>query len=94
VRARLLARRGESAEAERLALEAVSLAEETDMLNWQANVLADLAEVYVLSGRPEQARDRLEQAIELYEQKGNLVAAETARNLLAKAVLASNPAAT
>ena len=94
VRARLLARRGEAVEAERLAQAAVSLAEETDMLNWQANALADLAEVYSLSGRPAEARERLERAIELYEEKGNLVAAETARNLLAKAVLASNPAAT
>jgi predicted ATPase/class 3 adenylate cyclase len=94
VRARLLARRGDAGEAERLALEAVSLAEETDMLNWHANALADLAEVYVLSGRAEEARNRLERALELYERKGNLVAAEKARNTLAKAVLASNPAAT
>ena len=92
VRARLLAHRGESAEAERVALEAVSLAEGTDMLNWHANALADLAEVYVLSRRSEEARDRLARAVELYEQKGNLVAAEKARNRLAKAVLASNPA--
>jgi class 3 adenylate cyclase/tetratricopeptide (TPR) repeat protein len=94
VRARLLVRRSETAEAERLALEAVSLAEQTDMLNSHANALADLAEVYVLSGRAEEARNRLEGARELYEQKGNLVAAERARNRLAQAVLASDPAAT
>ncbi len=94
VRARLLAHGGDAAEAERLALEAVSLAEETDMLNWHANALADLGEVYLLLGRAEEARDRLERALELYEQKGNLVAAEKARNTLAQAVLASNPAAT
>ena len=94
VRARLLAHRGKSAQAERLALEAVSLAEETDHLDGHAKALADLAEVYLLSGRPEEARDRLERALELYERKGNLVAAEKARNLLAKAVLASNTAAT
>ena len=57
VRAQVLARRGEHAEAEQLAREAVSLAEETDMLNFHGNALADLAEVYALAGRTEDARD-------------------------------------
>ena len=83
VRARLLARGGKGAEAERLALEAVSLAEATDILNWHANALADLGEVYLLSGRSEEAREPLERALALYERKGNIVAAGRARARLA-----------
>ena len=82
VRAQVLARRGEHAEAEQLAREAVSLAEETDMLNFHGNALADLAEVYALAGRTEEAREQLEQALVLYERKGNLVAAARARRRL------------
>jgi predicted ATPase/class 3 adenylate cyclase len=74
-RALVLARRGRVDEAERLAAAAVSLAEETDMLNWQARALADLAEVYVVQERLEDARAKLERASSLYEQKGNAVAA-------------------
>ena len=99
VRARLLARRGEGAEAERLALQAVSLAEDTDMLNWHANALADLAEVFLLSGRAEEAGAELARAVALYERKGNLAASRKARARLEEtrsdqihAVLASDPA--
>jgi class 3 adenylate cyclase/tetratricopeptide (TPR) repeat protein len=74
VRARVLARRGRHAKAEELAREAVFLAEETDMLNHHANALADLAEIYVAAGRGGEGRPHLEQALTLYEQKGNLVA--------------------
>jgi class 3 adenylate cyclase/tetratricopeptide (TPR) repeat protein len=74
VRARVLARRGRHARAEELGREAVSLAEETDMLNYHANALADLAEIYVAAGRGEEGRAHLGQALTLYERKGNLVA--------------------
>jgi class 3 adenylate cyclase/tetratricopeptide (TPR) repeat protein len=79
VRAQVLARRGEHEKAEQLAHEAVRLAEQTDMLDFHGNALADLAEVYALAGRTESARERLQQALVLYEQKGNLVAAARAR---------------
>jgi tetratricopeptide (TPR) repeat protein len=82
VRAKVLVRRGEHAKAEQLACEAVSLAGETDMLNWHGNALADLAEVYVIAGRAEDAREQLEQALSLYEQKGNVVAAARTRRRL------------
>jgi hypothetical protein len=69
----------------------VLLAEQTDMLNFHANALSDLAEVYVLAGLTEKARARLEQALTLYERKGNLVAAARAgrrlENLTAPAAL-------
>jgi tetratricopeptide (TPR) repeat protein len=82
VRAQVLARRGEHEKAEHLAREAVSLAEQTDMLNFHGNALADLAEVYVIGGRTEETREQLEQALVLYERKGNLVAAARARRRL------------
>ena len=71
----VLAHRGQADEAERLAAGAVSLAEETDTLNWQARALVDLAEVYVIQERGAEARAKLEQAISLFERKGNSVAA-------------------
>jgi tetratricopeptide (TPR) repeat protein len=82
VRAQVLAHRGEEAVAERLAREAVSLAEDTDMLNSHGNALAALAEVYVLAGRLDEGRMNLEQALALYERKGNVVAAAKARGRL------------
>jgi tetratricopeptide (TPR) repeat protein len=82
VRAQVLARRGEHKEAEALARKAISLAEETDMFNFHGNALADLAEVYALAGRTENAREQLEQALVLYERKGNLIAAGRARGRL------------
>ena len=77
VRAKVLARRGESEAAEQLAREAVALAEETDALNEHAAALLDLAEVLTLGGRD--ARAELEDALALYERKGNLVMAERTR---------------
>jgi hypothetical protein len=48
----VLARRGEHAEAEPLALEAVAVGEGTDMLSAQGDACADLVEVSALGGRP------------------------------------------
>jgi class 3 adenylate cyclase/tetratricopeptide (TPR) repeat protein len=91
VRAQTLARRGERVEAERLGREAVSLAAETDMLNFHGNALADLGEVYLLGGRAEEARGQLEQALALYERKGNIVAAAKARRRLEELAHAAIP---
>ena len=82
VRGKLLARRGEFEEGERLAREAVALGEETDMLNAQAGALIDLAEVLALAGQD--ARAELDQALALYDRKGNLVMAERTRSRLAE----------
>jgi class 3 adenylate cyclase/tetratricopeptide (TPR) repeat protein len=82
VRGKVLARRGELEEGERLAREAVALAAETDMLNAHADALIDLAEVLTLAGQD--ARAELEQALALYERKGNLVMAERTRSSLAE----------
>jgi Flp pilus assembly protein TadD len=62
-------------EAERLAAEAVSLAEETDAPNWQASAVVDLAEVYAAEERLDVARAAFERARSLFAEKGNVVAA-------------------
>ena len=82
VRAKVLARRGEHAEAERLAREAVAICEETDMLDAQGDAYADLAEVLLLAGRADEAAAALEQALERYERKGNVVMAARTRDRL------------
>jgi class 3 adenylate cyclase/predicted negative regulator of RcsB-dependent stress response len=83
-RAKLLARRGEVAEGERLAREAVELMAETDELDRQGDVLLDLAEVLRLGGREAEAAHLVSDALKLYEQKENLVSAERARALQAE----------
>lgn len=82
VRAKLLARMGESGAAEGAAREVVEMAERTDWLNFQGDVFMDLAEVLRLSGRPTEAADAAGQGVERFERKGNTVAAGWARDLL------------
>jgi class 3 adenylate cyclase/tetratricopeptide (TPR) repeat protein len=84
VRAKLLARRGDVGEAEQLAREATARAALTDLLEDRAQAVADLAEVLRLGGRREEAATALEEAIHLHEQKGNVVAAEKLRAVLAE----------
>ncbi len=82
VRAKVLARRGEHADAERLAREAVAIGEGTDFLNGQGDANADLAAVLSLAGRAEEAAEALEQALARYERKGNVVMAARMRDRL------------
>jgi class 3 adenylate cyclase/tetratricopeptide (TPR) repeat protein len=84
VRAKIRARQADFVGAEQLAREAVSLAEQSDMLNWHASALADLAEVLALSGRHEDAAVELGRAIDLYQRKGNAVAEAQTRRRLAE----------
>jgi class 3 adenylate cyclase/tetratricopeptide (TPR) repeat protein len=84
VRARILARRGEHAEAERLAREAVAIGEQTDMIDVQADAYADLSEVLLLAGKREEAAAALEQALARYERKGIVVMAERTQARLAE----------
>ena len=72
VQARVDAHRGEHAQAERLAREAVAIGERTDALNSQGDALCDLAEVLAAAGRGDEAAAALEQALERYERKKNL----------------------
>jgi tetratricopeptide (TPR) repeat protein len=86
VRAKTLARRGEDGSAQELAREAVALAEPTDALDMRADALVDLAEVLRLVGRNDEPKGILEDALRLYEQRGNVVSAARARDVLANAV--------
>jgi class 3 adenylate cyclase/tetratricopeptide (TPR) repeat protein len=73
VRAKLLSRRGEHAEAERLAREAVAWGEPTDALEVKANSLRDLAIVLSAAGMRDEALAALVRAREFYDQKGHTV---------------------
>ena len=77
--AKLLARRGLTAEAEELARRALTLAEGIDLPNMRGDVLLDLAEVLCLSARRQEAIPYVEEAVRLFERKGNVVAARRAR---------------
>jgi tetratricopeptide (TPR) repeat protein len=81
-KAKVLARRGEHAEAEHLAREAVAIGDRGDALNLQADAYADLAEVLALGGKREEAAAALAEALDRYERKGNVVMAERTRKRL------------
>jgi class 3 adenylate cyclase/tetratricopeptide (TPR) repeat protein len=91
-RAKILSRRGEHADAVRLAREAVAITESTDDVNGQADAYRDLAEVLLLGGERERALDALFQALERYERKENVVSAARARAKLT-ALRATPPSA-
>jgi class 3 adenylate cyclase/tetratricopeptide (TPR) repeat protein len=82
VRAKLLARRGDLAEAETLAREATSVAATTEDLELRAKALVDLGEVLRLAGRAGESTAAVGEALRLHEQKGNVAAARRARALL------------
>jgi class 3 adenylate cyclase/tetratricopeptide (TPR) repeat protein len=73
VQARVRAHRGEHAEAERLAREAVEIGETTDALNTQPDAFCDLAEVLAAAGRNDEAVEALEHALERFKRKKNLL---------------------
>jgi tetratricopeptide (TPR) repeat protein len=79
--AKVYARRERFAEAERLALEADRLAEETDFPELRAGATMALAEVLFVSGRIDEAQPLARHAQEIHERKGNVVAARAAESL-------------
>jgi len=81
-RSLLAANLGSLDEAEGFARRANERAERTDDLSLRGGVLADLATLHELSGRPEEAKVALEQALALFEHKGNVVMAERVRQRL------------
>jgi DNA-binding SARP family transcriptional activator/tetratricopeptide (TPR) repeat protein len=87
VRAKLLARGGEHAEAEACARDAVEIVAATEALDRHACLLLDLAEVMRLTRRPRESRAAIEAAVPLFERKGNAVGTSRARSLLAQPVL-------
>jgi len=84
VRAKVLARRGEFEDAERIGREAVAIASATDYLDARASAVGDLAEVLRLMGRLDESVAASHEAIRLYEAKGNVVAAGKLRAYLAE----------
>jgi tetratricopeptide (TPR) repeat protein len=83
VLARVYAHRGELAEAERLAREAVALTEQTDSLDEQSLALWDLAEILSAAERLDEAEAALEQALDRCRRKKNLALARQVRERLA-----------
>jgi class 3 adenylate cyclase/tetratricopeptide (TPR) repeat protein len=73
VRAKILSRRGEHAEGERLAREAVAWGEPTDPPAHKADSYRDLAIVLAAAGKPDEALAALDRAQTLYSEKGHTV---------------------
>ena len=71
----LVARAGDTREAEKILAKALTLVRETDALNLQARTHAAHAEVLQLAGRTDEAGEAARAAIELFERKGNVAAA-------------------
>jgi class 3 adenylate cyclase/tetratricopeptide (TPR) repeat protein len=84
VRARVLARRGDFAEADELLREAEEIVEPTDYVILHLELAFAQADVARLAGRGAEERRALERALEVAEAKGNAVAAERARGRLAE----------
>jgi tetratricopeptide (TPR) repeat protein len=82
LRAKAFAQEGRHEEAELLAREAAGLAGATDALSQQGSVLLALGEVLRLDGRPPEAAAAIEEAIRLFDTKGNVAAGDRARSLL------------
>jgi class 3 adenylate cyclase/tetratricopeptide (TPR) repeat protein len=69
VQAGVLSYRGEHPEAERLAVEAVGVADRTDLLWFQGDAYSDLAAVLETAGRRDEAVGALQEALDRYERK-------------------------
>jgi tetratricopeptide (TPR) repeat protein len=82
VQALVYAHRGEFAEADALAREAVAIAELTDAINFQADAFCDHAEVLAAAGRTGEAAKALEEALERYRRKKNLAMVPQVRRRL------------
>jgi class 3 adenylate cyclase/tetratricopeptide (TPR) repeat protein len=80
--ARLHAEAGLGAEAEAIAREALEIVADTDLLELHGDVLVVLGDVLRRGGREQDGRDRIEQALALYERKGDVVSARAARERL------------
>ena len=65
-----------------VAKQAISIAEETDLINDCAECWSYLAGVLELAGRIDEAVEATRTALELYERKGNVISAARVRALL------------
>ena len=82
VQAKLLARDGDTAQAEQLARDGLALVEPTDLVSHHGDALADLAEVLRHAGRAEDSADARRAALALFQEKGNAASAARVRSQL------------
>ena len=75
----ILARRGLLPEAERIARDAVEQMDTSDWPSERGDMRMALAEVLQLAGKVDEATEVVGEAIDLYESKGNVLQAGTAR---------------
>jgi len=78
---KILASGGNYEEAASLIQQAITLAAPTDALNMQADILVDLSEVQRLA-QDDRASVSVREALDLYEQKGNIASAAMCHELL------------
>lgn len=78
----MLAQRGELKAADALARDAVAIGDRSDFPNNRADTYLDLAQVLRITSTPDEALNAARRALELYEEKGNLVSADWARTLV------------
>ena len=81
-RAAALMSQGSLNEAEKHARQALAAIADWDMPNDKGNTLVQLADILVASGRPDEASATYAEALKLYEQKENLVAAKRVEQAL------------
>jgi tetratricopeptide (TPR) repeat protein len=84
IQARVLAARGEHAEAEALAREAVAIMERTDYLVHHGDALVHLARVLHAAGKADEALAAARTAVELYDRKRATFLVERTRQLIAE----------
>jgi class 3 adenylate cyclase/tetratricopeptide (TPR) repeat protein len=84
IRAPIIARAGDLAGAESLALSAVELVRRAEAPMMQADALAELAEVLKIAGRTVEARAAVEEAIALYSSKGSVVSEAQSRRWVSR----------
>jgi ATP/maltotriose-dependent transcriptional regulator MalT len=81
--AAIYAARGQTGDAPALATHADHLLRPTDLLPLRADVLIDLASALTARGETAKARRAAGHALALYTEKGNIIAAQRARNTCA-----------
>ena len=91
--AKTLAARGEHAAAEARARAAIELLGTSDSLDLRGGALADLGEVLHAADRHGEARQIEEEALRLFEQKGNVASAGRLRRFIAAARTPEDPVA-
>jgi len=82
IKGRVLAHLGRIDEGERLIREAIRMVEKTDFLDLHADCMLYLADVFHIGQRQADAIKALDEAIKLYERKGNIAGAQRAREAL------------